>query len=333
MKLLASSIQTLVNIYSSNEKTLMLIILISTSTLTIFLFYFFNKHRNISQKLEEEKEKTKLKKKENNALKQEIKLRTKSLEKALQKAEKANHLKNLFLSNMSHEIRTPLNSIMGFSELIIDNQYDQQSKEIFSKQIEHNSQHLLNLIDQILHLSIVETKKTNINLQEIDLTKFLKKIENKTIATINDYRKNIEFKLNIELGHKLFSDKERLKLILENLLNNAIKFTNSGQIELSCIRRNKVFLFQIKDTGCGLKEDEYDIIFDPFIQGTETLKNIVGGSGLGLANVKSYVTLLGGKVWCEKNEPYGSIFSFTLPIPSTSNSFKNDSRQYSLFKN
>ncbi|MDA3880972.1 MAG: HAMP domain-containing sensor histidine kinase [Prolixibacteraceae bacterium] len=311
----------------------MLIILVCVCVLTVFLYYFLRKISRFSQKLDEEKERNKKRKKENSALKRAVKTRTDNLEKALQKAEEANHLKSLFLANMSHEIRTPLNSIIGFSELIIDNQFDQQSKETFSKQIEHNSQHLLSLIDQIFHLSIIETGRIYINLQEVDVTNLFKKMENKTIALINHSQKEIEFKVKTKPEYVLYSDKTKLKLILENLLNNAIKFTESGSIELSCSRFNDTYLFQIKDTGCGIREDEYDIIFDPFAQGLETLKKIKGGSGLGLANVKNYVILLGGKVWCEKNEPVGSIFSFTLPIPSAACKSASKNRQYSLFKN
>lgn len=297
------------------------------------MFCFFKRHQKTAMELAREKEKNKAKKEENNILKRDIKTRTENLEKALQKAEEANHLKTLFLANMSHEIRTPLNSIMGFSELIIDRQYDNDSKEIFSKQIEHNSLHLLNLMDQIFHLSIIETGKINIDLQEIDLKKMLEKLKNKTIETIKHCNKNIEFKLQAQPGLILYSDKAKVKLILKNLLNNAIKFTDSGHISLSCTRINEMYLFEVRDTGCGLREDEYELIFDPFTQGSETLKKIKGGSGLGLANVKNYVILLGGKVWCEKNTPHGSVFSFTLPLPSNVCQVKNTEKQYSLFKN
>ncbi|MFA9389227.1 MAG: sensor histidine kinase [Prolixibacteraceae bacterium] len=253
---------------------------------------------------------------EREQLKSEIKERTEHLELAIQKSEEANRLKSLFLANMSHEIRTPLNGIMGFTELIIEENVSPSSQKLYAKYITLNSQNLLKLIDQIFHLSIIETGKVRINKERFNITELIRKIEEETLTKIQQSNKQIRLSINIEnQDYIINTDKEKLKLILDNLFDNAIKFTKKGIIELTCLRMEKDFLFQLSDSGSGIQEDEFEFIFDPFTQGNETLRKIKGGSGLGLSNVKNYVILLGGKVWCEKNKPNGSIFNFTIPAP------------------
>jgi signal transduction histidine kinase len=259
-------------------------------------------------------------------LNSEINSRTKNLELALQKAEEANRLKSLFLANMSHEIRTPLNGIMGFSELIIDPEIEGALKQEFATHITQNSEQLLKLIDQIFHLSVIEAGKVRITREEFRIKLLLLSLEQKFVQKIQSSKKNIKLFLNTDLKEdKIITDYEKLDLIIENLFDNALKFTESGSITIEYFREKEEFLFKISDTGCGLGEDEYDIIFDPFTQGRETLRKIKGGSGLGLSNVKNYIILLGGKVWCENNQPRGLTFYFTLPATTIGDSvFKND---------
>ncbi len=249
-------------------------------------------------------------------LSREIEKRTRSIEKALEKAEEANRLKSLFLSNMSHEIRTPLNGIVGFAELITDPDIDQKTKKMFSRQINFNSDQLLKLIDQIFHLAIFETGKVTIERSSFNVSDLIHSIVPKIQEKIKLLSKNIKLSINIESkDFEIKTDNDKLRVIIENLFDNALKFTETGIIEFSCLRLENDFLFEISDSGCGLREDEYEIIFEPFFQGYDVIKNIKGGSGLGLSNVKNYVVLLGGKIWCKKNKPQGSIFSFTLPAP------------------
>jgi signal transduction histidine kinase len=327
------NLSTIGQLYSQNDKAQLLFLFLTVALTTVVLALYFSKKAEMKKEREKHHQDILQKEKDNKELKKEINQRTKNLELALQKAEEANHLKSLFLANMSHEIRTPLNSIIGFSELLTDNSYDEQSKKQFSQQIDRNSQHLLELIDQIFHLAIIETGKTKINIKETNLTKLLKKQEKRAIRKLEEYNKDITFVLKTETHGSISTDKEKLNLILNNLIDNAIKFTDKGKIELQCTRKENDYIFQVKDTGCGLKEDEYEIIFDPFMQGSETLKKIRGGSGLGLSNVKNYVILLGGKIWCTQNSPQGSIFCFTLPAPPVENEDQGKSSQYQLFNN
>jgi signal transduction histidine kinase len=244
----------------------------------------------------------------------EIKSRTENMERALEKAEESNRLKSLFLANMSHEIRTPLNGIVGFSELIADPDIDNGLKKEFSQHIIQNSEQLLKLIDQILHLSIIETGKVNISREEFRVKLLLLDLEKKFKTKIAQSKKEIKLILNIDhKNDKIYTDYRKLEFIIGNLFDNALKFTQSGAIFIDYYQQHDELVFRLADTGCGIAEDEYDIIFDPFVQGNETLKKIKGGSGLGLSNVKNYVILLGGKVWCENNRPQGLIVYFTLP--------------------
>lgn len=272
--------------------------------------------------------------KESQQLRAEISKQTAHLELAIQKSDEANRLKSLFLANMSHEIRTPLNGIMGFSELIVSDELDQQTKKIYADQIIQNSQHLLKLIDHVFHLSIIETGKVNIRKEAFRIHDIFTMIKRELSHSIQSMGKAIHLIINLENNdYVINTDKEKLKHILDNLADNALKFTNRGVIELNCIRLEREFLFQITDSGCGIAEDEYELIFDPFTQGAETLKNIKGGSGLGLSNVKSYVILLGGRVWCERNKPNGSIFSFTIPAPYIKEKDLLKMLRYSMFQN
>ena len=267
-------------------------------------------------------------------LNNDINDRTKNLERALQKAEESNRLKSLFLSNMSHEIRTPLNSILGFSELLAENNIPGNQKRMYAEQVIHNGQNLLKLIDQIFHLAIFETGKISIKKETFKINELFKKLEIKSQQKIEQTKKLIKLTFNIENDDfDIYTDKLKLKLIINNLLDNALKFTTKGIIDVSCYRTENDYIFQITDSGCGLKEDEYEIIFEPFAQGSETISKIKVGSGLGLSNVKNYIILLGGKVWCTKNKPNGSIFYFTLPAAIHNEAINHNNLNYSFFKN
>jgi signal transduction histidine kinase len=302
--------------------------------LTILLTYLFIRNLFLKQSLNYHQQRYLQLEDETNKLKSEILVQTANLEMAVQKSEEANRLKSLFLANMSHEIRTPLNGIMGFSELIISNDLDQYTKMIYADQITHNSQNLLKMIDQVFHLSIIETGKVSIRKDRFKINDVLQLINREISSKITALNKPIRFLINLENDdYVIHTDKEKLKHILDNLTDNALKYTSKGYIELSCIRMEREFLFHITDSGCGIAEDEYDLIFDPFTQGAETMKKIKGGSGLGLSNVKNYVILLGGRVWCECNKPNGSIFSFTIPAPYIKEKDLLKMIKYSMFQN
>lgn len=311
-----------------------LVFLCITTGLIVYSILNYSRFRRLSKELQEAKDSSHRLENEVQDLKEEIKDRTKNLKLAIEKSEEANRLKSLFLANMSHEIRTPLNAIMGFTELITEDNIDTNTRLLYSQHIIQNSQNLLKLMDQIFHLSIIETGKVRVVKERFRISDLIPAVTGEINRKISQSKKNIKLSLNIENeNYEIFTDKEKLKLILENLFDNAIKFTSTGIIELTCLRMEKEFLFQITDSGSGINEAEMEMIFDPFTQGSETLKKIKGGSGLGLSNVKNYVILLGGKIWCEGNKPCGAIFTFTIPAPLIQKNEILKSLNYSLFQN
>ncbi|HPR33258.1 MAG TPA: histidine kinase dimerization/phospho-acceptor domain-containing protein, partial [Prolixibacteraceae bacterium] len=171
------------------------------------------------------------------ALKKQLNQQTEKLEIALVKAEEANRLKSLFLANMSHEIRTPLNGIVGFSELMADEGFNLEQKREFACQIEQNSRHLLQIMDQIFHLSIIETGNVKIYREPFPIQSFLSSVSRQFKNKVEHSGKAIRFVLTRpEENLQVITDKQKLHLIIENLLDNALKFTDRGSIELGFIK-------------------------------------------------------------------------------------------------
>jgi len=233
----------------------------------------------------------------------------------------ANRAKSYFLANMSHEIRTPMNGIIGFTELLKNSNLTSEQREYIDI-IEKSSDNLLNIINNILDLSKLESNKVELEhvifdaVQEFDNT-----ID--TFAVIAS-EKNIElnYYLDPTISRKLKGDPTKLKEILTNLLNNAIKFTdNGGEIDIeikksiSAQANNKVWIeFSVTDTGIGMSKKQLERIFQPFMQGDSSINRKYGGTGLGLTITKQYIELLGGELKVESKEGVGSKFSFSIPI-------------------
>ncbi|MBV5335100.1 MAG: PAS domain S-box protein [Sulfuricurvum sp.] len=242
----------------------------------------------------------------------------KDLKKAKQDAEIASNYKNLFLANMSHEIRTPINTIIGFSELIKNENLPSQKRYKYSGIIEENSQSLLRLIDDIIDIAKIEANELKIKKEacslgdlfsELEMTynNFLKKKENQNLELI--------FQIPEEAHHDvIFTDPYRLKQILNNLFLNALKYTERGHIEIgyNIINDNKLRFF-VSDTGSGISQGRIKNIFRRFTQTEETISSDSPGSGLGLSICKDLAALLGGDINVKSVEGEGSIFFLTLP--------------------
>jgi signal transduction histidine kinase len=275
--------------------TLHLFLLIFITAIFIGAIYFLHRKYRINNSQNLKKEVAILNSKIYE-LNSEVNSRTKNLEQALQKAEESNRLKSLFLANMSHEIRTPLNGIMGFSELIVDPEIEEKLKIEFASYITQNSEQLLKLIDQIFHLSIIETGKVRITREEFRIKLLLLSLEQKFIKKIQDSKKNIKLFLNTDLKNdKIITDYEKLNLIVVNLFENALKFTERGSIAIEYFREREEFLFKISDTGVGIGEDEYDIIFDPFAPRARGLKENKGRNWFGPVERKKLRDFTGWK--------------------------------------
>ncbi len=253
----------------------------------------------------------------NQNLEKRIIERTQELETAKQDAENANKSKSEFLSRMSHELRTPMNSILGFAQLL--EMGDLNPNQI--KGVHHilrSGQHLLDLINEVLDISRIESGKISISVEPVELNHIINEII-ETLLPIS-IAKNIEIYFDSNSNQKQFikADKQRLKQVIINLLNNALKYnSNNGKVWI--ITQNiigeygeNVIRVTIKDNGIGIAESNLDKIFKPFERINEG-KNITEGTGLGLAVVKQLIELMGGKVGVKSEIELGSEFWFDLP--------------------
>jgi PAS domain S-box-containing protein len=254
----------------------------------------------------------------------------KELIEAKEHAEESDRLKTAFLQNMSHEIRTPMNAIMGFSSLLVDYYNDKPKLEQFSEIINLRCNDLLEIINDILAISKIESGQLPVNRAVCNL--------NDLFAELSDFfkehqkrigKQHIKFELRSLCSLSEFTivtDKVKLRQIFINLVGNAFKFTEAGKIEGGCkFDENDELVFYVSDTGIGIPYDKQDIIFERFIQLPQDKDVTYGGTGLGLSIVKGLISLLGGRIWVE-SEPEnlsegktgGTTFYFCIPIQDDS---------------
>ncbi len=252
----------------------------------------------------------------------ELKLYESNLTKAKEKAEESDRLKTSFLANMSHEIRTPLNGIIGFGGLLKKDYLSKEKRERYLDIIDANGQQLLELIDDILDISLIESNQLKTSIKEFNINKVM----DETYEFFKLFKKNIK-KDNIELNvtkyfpEKSFiieSDPDRIKQVLNNLIDNAFKFTEEGKVSFGYQLANSYLEFFVEDNGPGINEAQKESLFKRFTQGEETLKRKHGGAGLGLSISKGIIELLGGKIWHDDSYAEGARFCFTLPVTKIS---------------
>ena len=237
------------------------------------------------------------------------------LVKAKEQAEESDRLKSAFLANMSHEIRTPLNGILGFCELILDDAFTKEEKQIFAEHMAKNGHDFLKLITDIMDISKLQENqfviaKKNFNVNQI-LENIYKQYEQSELR-IHHHRLDFTLIKGEEgVGTELFSDSVRLTHILQNLLNNSFFFTTEGFVRFGYRKLNVGFEFFVEDSGSGIDNLNKEFIFEPFFKGKNP---VVGnkGFGLGLAISKGLVRLLGGELKFDSTLNVGSRFYFTL---------------------
>lgn len=244
---------------------------------------------------------------------------------ARNKAEESDRLKSAFLANMSHEIRTPMNGILGFTELLRDPYINPIEKENYIKIIHTNGLQLLNLINDIVDIAKIEANQININKTYFEIDGLLADIYNYFLEEQKRLHKTtIDFILDLpekQNNSKIFTDKFRLQQVLTNLLGNAFKFTNTGQIQYGYNivenSENNHFLFFVKDTGIGIHENMQNLIFERFRMIENKAYRNKQGTGLGLAICQGLLDLLNGKIWVDSTPNNGSCFYFTIPVSET----------------
>ena len=247
-------------------------------------------------------------------------------------AEHSSKLKTAFLQNMSHEIRTPLNAITGFTALLKENDENMDIKTEYIDIIIKSSNQLISVVEDILTASRIQTGQIVINNKPIHLNKLLADLYTIYIQKVFDPKLILKVSTFLPNSDDLIIiDETKLMEILINLLNNALKFTQEGLIDFGYTIREKNLEFYVKDTGSGIKPELQNLIFERFAQADFTLSRNYGGTGLGLSISRSFVELMGGKIWVESEQGKGSAFYFTIPyVPVKQKLTEETSEVYSV---
>jgi len=282
---------------------------------------YFGIMHDISEQKKAEEQESKFREK----LENEVSIRTHELHEALESQKlymneilKASNFKTIFLSTMSHELRTPLNAVIGFSDLLLEQTYGKLTNEQldFINDINISAEHLLEMINKILDLSKIEAGKLELVFQKCNL----KNLIEETLSIIRPIYAKKDLKLELKGINKnieIIVDPTRLKEILFNLLSNAIKFTLKGEISLEFLDSEDEWVFNVRDTGIGIAEKDYNLIFKEFKRVQSEFVSLVPGSGLGLTLTKKLVNLHGGRIFFKSVLGKGSTFTFTIPKNST----------------
>jgi signal transduction histidine kinase len=227
----------------------------------------------------------------------------------------ASQHKSQFLANMSHELRTPLNAILGYTELILDNIYGEtpdKMREVVER-LHANGKHLLGLINDVLDLSKIEAGQLTLDLADYSLKEVVQTVFTavESLATGKKLSLTTVVALNLPVGH---GDERRLAQVLLNLVGNAIKFTDKGEVAIEATTSDGSFTVAVRDTGPGISPSDQGKIFEEFQQADNPATKRKGGTGLGLSIAKRIIKMHGGRIWVESDVGKGSTFAFTIPV-------------------
>jgi signal transduction histidine kinase len=235
-------------------------------------------------------------------------------DKSRQLAEASQH-KSQFLANMSHELRTPLNAILGYTELILDSVYGEMPEKARSvlDRVQRNGRHLLGLINDVLDLSKIEAGQLILSLSDYSLKNVIQTV----FSAVEPLAKEKRIRLMIDITPELpqgHGDERRLTQVLLNLVGNAIKFTDIGEVSITGSSADGSFTVAVQDTGPGISTADQAKLFQEFQQADNSITRKKGGTGLGLAISRRIIEMHGGRIWVESSPGHGSTFAFTLPV-------------------
>ena len=229
--------------------------------------------------------------------------------------EEASQHKSQFLANMSHELRTPLNAILGYAELMADGAYGEPSEKMLGilKRLEANGRHLLGLINDVLDLSKIEAGQLVLSLNDYSIKDMMQGVYIAVEPLAGNKKLNFKLEVPPDLPPAR-GDERRLSQVLLNLVGNAIKFTDTGEVAMKASTAKGSYTVAVRDTGPGIAEADQAKIFEEFQQLESTHTKAKGGAGLGLAISKRIIEMHGGRIWVESQPGQGSTFTFTLPV-------------------
>src|SRR5262252_3348051 len=256
---------------------------------------------------------------ENTRLFEEVQARTRELAKTVEDLEIASQHKNQFVANMSHELRTPLAAILGYAELIQEGFYEPQGPKSLDAltRICSNGKHLLGLINTVLDIAKIDSRQFTLNMTEYAIESVVETVRAATESLAQNKRLTLTTSVDKSLPFGL-GDEQRLTQVVLNLVGNAIKFTDTGEVRITAKAVNGHFNVTVTDTGPGIPPEHQNRIFDQFHQVDSSNTKAKGGTGLGLAIAKQIVEMHGGRIWVESGLGKGSTFQMEIPTSAAS---------------
>lgn len=247
----------------------------------------------------------------------ELEEKTKEIGQANIRLKELDQLKSMFIASMSHELRTPLNSIIGFTGIILQGMAGEVTEEQRKQltMVKNSANHLLALINDIIDVSKIEAGKVELAIEEFDLSTLMQEVKDSFAVAIAE--KGLKTSLEVPKELLIKSDERRVKQIIVNLVSNAVKFTEKGEIEIRAAKKDERVEVSVRDTGIGMRKEDIDKLFKAFSR-ILTEGELKEGTGLGLYLSKKIANLLGGEIKAESEFGKGSEFTFTVPLkPST----------------